>query len=316
MSSNVITSSYTPNTTNNVTSSFYISEQQIAAIVVLAFLWLFAMYLLIALCHYYFRSRQVNRRNQQMIGNCLLSVAMMIVQYPLTLSNIFKTSGCDVLKQGTMLYVAGSTFYTYFVLWERQEIFHRHYALKHLSNKTIRRCSNATLISMIALAAITFICYVVTAIRVNADGTTDCSLLPSSFWTELYELNFFIFALMFRFVLFGLFIYPVWKHRLSSTAESRFIISMEKRIRKAAIADIVIAFLLGIFANILKVMKLLSHGWLYLLIGIDGLTNMLMVIYTFNDWKARVAPFLVNTEGIGSRNRSTGANKINAIANA
>ena len=299
--------------TPNMTSSIDITNQRTAATVLCALLLLCAIYLLMTLSYFEHQMRQKEQeksKRRKSSSNltagerlrilCLCSAAFALLRYVFDMVEIleikFAFSPCAWVRHVKLLMLTGSAVCSYLVLWLRQRLFYNTPALKHLSNKITKICSFAAVIFMAASASVPVAIYLAISTYVRAE--VGCLLVSNQVWEWIPGVLYYVLVLIFQFMLISLFIYPQWKHHKdqSSIVENKDLIPLIKRVGNAAIVAVTTTSASGLLS--LALLELPYDEWLHLLVGLDILVNLLSVIFSFRDWKKRLAPFLVDANEV------------------
>ena len=284
--------------TTDTTSQVDITHQKTAAIIWCVALLLCAAYLLISLSYYEYRHRVINGRWLRIL--CFSSAIFIFLRYVLDLAEIVENqlpfNLCAWVRQAKTVMLGGSVMCTYAVLWCRQRQFYSMPMLKDLSNRMTKFLSFAVIFIMVLSAFIPVIVYVSTRSYIRLEN--GCVMSYTTVWSALPGVLYYILTKSYHIILIALFIYPLLKYRQivaerkdhhpghTSFVEKNGFLKMIKRVRNATIVAVATTSLTGFITLALlgKTYELLLH----LIIDVDILVNLLCVIFSFSDWKARL----------------------------
>ncbi|XP_076813919.1 uncharacterized protein LOC143460335 [Clavelina lepadiformis] len=293
-------------------------SQYVGALVVTWLLVVMGIYLVVCLLFYEYRVKiknqqigQLNRQRQNLIRDrvadwlrwlCLIASILALVRFGLEIVEIKLGESssiiCDPIRKSKAVLQCAVITCLYLVLWLRQRKFYGTPAMLHLSNKIIRFFSRSVIIIMAIANVLTITLYVAT--RGYQSSGRGCRLEWSSIWTKLPGLLQFIFTTLFQVILLGLFIYPLYKHRVAmKSVVSNSPNNEIKVIKRVTLATVVAVVTDGLAGLVALVAFSKSFGALRQLIyDVDMLVNLLAIICSFADWRTRLAPFLVKQEKI------------------
>jgi len=230
---------------------------------------------------------------------CLAAAVLILLHFISELLEIHEgqTSDalCNQIRHVKAVLQCGALSFLYLVLWFRQRQFYRMPAFKYLCGRTTRFFSASVIIVMAIANIVTITLYLAT--RVYASSARGCYVKMSTVWPKLPGVLLFIFTTTFQVTLVGLLIYPLYKHHSHSSLPGCG--KQMKQIKRVSIAAIV-AVSTTMLINILSLTVLGSaYGALGQIIhGIDILVTFLSILFSFNDWRARIFAFMVKNNSI------------------
>ena len=185
----------------------------------------------------------------------------------------------------------------YLLLWSRQVTMYRHRILRHLSSASLRITSYLVIFGILACSIASATSYLVTfTLTASPVGCVYDLSSPDRPPSSLPGILLFIISFVFQFSLLGLLVYPLIKHyRICCRAES-LKASLNRKVRDTVIR-------LSVCTTICVISDGISS---YLLVFVnDGTSpisfwaniytsnlqvNIIAVICSFADWKARLFP--------------------------
>ena len=230
---------------------------------------------------------------------CLAAAVLILMHFVSELLEIHggQTSDvlCDRIRHVKAIFQCGAIACLYLVLWLRQRQFYRMPAFKHLCGKTMRIFSFAVVVIMAMAFIITITLYLAT--RVYASSFRGCIIKYSTIWVKLPGVFLFVFTTTFQVMLVGLLIYPLYKHGLhSSLPGCGKQMQQIKRVSVAAIVAVGTTMLINILS--LTVLEQTYGALGQIAHGFDILVTFLSILFSFNDWRARLFAFFVTDKSI------------------
>ena len=202
---------------------------------------------------------------------------------------------CNRIRHTKAILQCGAVSCLYLVLWLRQHQFYTMPAFKYLCGRTIRFFSGAVIVLMALANIVTITLYLAT--RVYGSSERGCYVKSSTIWPKLPGVLLVIFTTSFQVTLVGLLIYPLYKHEAHSSLPSCG--KQMRQIKRVSIAAVV-AVATMMLVNILSLTVLeRTHGALGQIIHqADVLVTFLSILFSFNDWRARLFAFFVHDDSI------------------
>lgn len=294
----------TTTTTLNTTSYQLFSTEHTISIVLAVFLLFSAIYVLVFLVVYERKMKLNNEeisRNRSKMNNwlrwlCLSGTFLALLRYIFDFVEIFEKnfwiSPCVWIRQAKAILQSGSISCLYLILWLRQYSLYRSPCFHHLSNRVVRFCSRAILVIMVVCNVIVVVLYLAT--RAYHSSTRGCVLRCTDVWSKLPGVLLFTFTASFQTILLGLLLYPLYKHKHTSSSlygnRKQFLV-----MKRVTVATLVVVLGSGI-VGILGITVLSgNYGALRQVVyGFDMMVTLLAVIFSFSDWKVRLFPYLVS----------------------
>lgn len=198
---------------------------------------------------------------------------------------------CNVVMKIKIVLTAIAMWFIYAFLWTRQRFCYAEPAMKHLSTKMTRAWSWISLLMLTVAQLVGTILFLVTRFyTISHNGCIICqNTIPESIpWIFMGTTT-----VIFQFILFALFVYPLLKHtqNLNSSLRPR-LQSFAPMIRRVALAaaicsvtDLIALLLILLAKDPNEIIPTLAYDTSLMI-------NMVCVVVSFGDWRVRVTtPF-------------------------
>lgn len=201
--------------------------------------------------------------------------------------------GCDLTAKLKITNYALAFTSIYLVLWLRQRVFYAHPGLKHLSSKLIRFVSWAMLIGILsAIVGASIIFFA----QGQYFGTPHGCAIPTGPLVIVQWIFVMACTAFFQTCLLALFMYPLIKHRMTSTKTrsaangQTTIISLVKR---ATVTSIVCVLSDVSFAILVIGMQRKTMAFETFLYDFNAVLNAFCLVMSFGNWRTRLMPWRV-----------------------